>query len=363
MEAAGGARIQHLEDLIIWDGAAGAQKAITSLHGLESNPGDTTIKWDGSPAVIFGRNENGEFILSDKSGFGAKGYDGKAKSADELEAMFKNRPGYTKNPEAYGPFVANMKSVWPAFEASTPEGFRGYVFGDLLWFNTPQLQDNRIVFQPNTTAYSVDPSSAIGKEIANSKAGVVLHGHMDFENNKGPVDTSIFTDGELLVMPPQVVTQAPDVKSAELVKLEGFVKSAANDIDAVLAPPAELKMKNLPDIIYMYMNSLAKTGNTDKIGSKHFVQWLPTAKVSAVKLQRLVPYLQQHQRGLDAIFAFIRTITPIKNDIIAQLDAHPADIEATTGGNKGGEGYVIGKDVKLVNRSGFTAANAERNNN
>ena len=55
-------------------------------------------------------------------------------------------------------------------------------------------------------------------------------------------------------------------------------------------------------------------------------------------------------------------IQKVKNEIISQLDSHPADITATTDGQPGGEGYVVGSDVKLVNRSGFSAANARKNN-
>lgn len=364
MEKASGARIQHLEDLIIWDGKAGAQKAISSLHSLESNPADTTIKWDGSPAVIFGRNENGEFILTDKSGFGAKGYDGRSKSPDEMESMLKNRPGYAKDPQGYGDFIGQMKKVWPAFEQATPEDFRGYVHGDLLWFDKPGTEEGRLIFKPNTTQYSVDPASDIGKQIANSQVGVVLHAHIDLEGNKSKVDTTRFQEGPLLAMPPVSITDVPDIESSKLSELESFITQAGNDIDAVLSPPAELKMKNFDDILYMYMNNLAKNRSVNSIGSKHFVKWLTSdgSKVSSAKQGRLVEYLKQHQKGLDAIFAFIRSIGPIKDNIIAQLDANPADIEATTDGQKGGEGYVIGKDVKLVNRSGFTAANMARNN-
>jgi hypothetical protein len=364
MEKASGARIQHLEDLIIWDGKVGAQKAIASLHSLESNPGDTTIKWDGSPAVIFGRNENGEFVLTDKSGFGAKGYNGRSKSPDEMESMLKNRPGYAKNPQGYGEFIGQMKKVWPAFEQATPEDFRGYVHGDLLWFDKPGIEEDRLSFMPNTTKYTVDPASDIGKKISNSSVGVVLHAHIDLEGNKSKVDTTRFQEGPLLAMPPVSITDVPDIDSAKLSELESFITQAGNDIDAVLAPPAELKMKNFPDILYMYMNNLAKTRSVNSIGSKHFVNWLTAdgSKVSKAKQGRLVEYLKQHQKGLDAVFAFIRSIGPIKDSIIAQLDANPADIEATTAGQKGGEGYVIGKDVKLVNRAGFTAANMEKNN-
>ena len=57
------------------------------------------------------------------------------------------------------------------------------------------------------------------------------------------------------------------------------------------------------------------------------------------------------------MFGFINSIKLIKNQVINTLDSQKADIEASTGGQRGGEGYVIDKDVKLVNRAGFTAAN------
>ena len=60
------ARIQHLEDLILRDGVAGGKKAISTLHQVEQNPGSVTIKWDGRPAIVFGRNEKGEFVLVNK---------------------------------------------------------------------------------------------------------------------------------------------------------------------------------------------------------------------------------------------------------------------------------------------------------
>ena len=73
-----GARIDHAEDIVFWEGSRGAMRAVEALKNLEGDSHrDVTLKWDGSPAIIFGRNENGEFILTDKSGFTAKGYDGR----------------------------------------------------------------------------------------------------------------------------------------------------------------------------------------------------------------------------------------------------------------------------------------------
>ncbi len=72
------ARIQHAEDIIFWEGSAGAKRALQSLANMaKGGHKDVTIKWDGSPAVIFGRDADGKFVFTDKSGFSAKGYDGK----------------------------------------------------------------------------------------------------------------------------------------------------------------------------------------------------------------------------------------------------------------------------------------------
>jgi hypothetical protein len=114
-EDAGGARIQHVEDLILWDASQGAKKAIATLHQVEQQPNTVTIKWDGSPAVIFGRNEKGEFILTDKSGFSAKGYDGKVTSADALSSMLMNR-GTAAADVNRKEFAGKMANIWPKVE-------------------------------------------------------------------------------------------------------------------------------------------------------------------------------------------------------------------------------------------------------
>ena len=113
------ARIQHIEDLVLWKGIQGAKEALSTLRQLETNTNDVTIKWDGSPAVIFGRNERGEFVLTDKAGFGASGYDGKVTSANDLAKMLGNRK--QKEPDPNRPaIIEQMRKVWPKFEAAIP---------------------------------------------------------------------------------------------------------------------------------------------------------------------------------------------------------------------------------------------------
>ena len=70
------ARIDHPEDIIFDDnGTQGALRALDAMVHASQNHGDsTTIKWDGSPAVIFGWVDKNSFIVTDKAGMGAKKY-------------------------------------------------------------------------------------------------------------------------------------------------------------------------------------------------------------------------------------------------------------------------------------------------
>ena len=78
------ARIPHIEDLVFDRGTRGVEEAMSIMnHAAEDTRKHTTVKWDGKPAIIWGRDENGQFVLTDKSGFGAKGYAGRATSMQQ----------------------------------------------------------------------------------------------------------------------------------------------------------------------------------------------------------------------------------------------------------------------------------------
>jgi hypothetical protein len=60
-------------------------------------------------------------------------------------------------------------------------------------------------------------------------------------------------------------------------------------------------------------------------------------------------------KGLDAIMELVVKIQTIKNNLIDQLDNSGADVTATTGSERGGEGYVATRDkIKLVPRHRWT---------
>ena len=253
------ARIQHAEDLVFWEGSKGAMRALNALKSLEGKGHKkVSIKWDGSPAVVLGRNEDGEFILTDKSGWSAKGYDGKVKSAEALEDMLLSRSGGKNrdNPN-YQAFAAKMKTIFDEYEKAVPEDFRGYFKGDLLYFTTPPVKNSNYVFKPNVVEYAVDVDSDLGKRIGASQTGVVIHRQMDLEGSESEVkDGDIFQGSEVLVVPPVSVEKPAEVTDSQTDELEQVIKQNARGLDELLNQDtlAQNKMKDFPNILYTYTN-------------------------------------------------------------------------------------------------------------
>jgi hypothetical protein len=355
------ARIQHVEDFAIWYGSRGIAKSIKTLKDLETSPENITVKWDGSPAVIFGRNENGEFILTDKSGFGAKGYDGKVTSKEEMSSMFLRRGKEAPDANRKA-FVKKMVNIWDIYEAATPESFRGYVHGDLLYFTTPRVDDGHYEFTPNIVTYRVKQKSDIGKQIAQSQSGVVLHAKIELDGSKSKVDASELNAGRLLIMPPVTVTQAPKVEADNLDKVTAFARQNASKIDSLLEDEflKSNKLGSFKNALYKYVNNMTKARKLDNLVSD-WGQWLANEKMSEPMRERMANHVNNNADGMKALFTVITNLMAVKNDIIGQLDSAEADVEAYTAGERGGEGYVIGQgDSKLVNRSGFSAANMSK---
>lgn len=361
-----GARIQHAEDIVFWEGSKGATRAIEALKNLEQGGHtDVTVKWDGSPAIIFGRNEQGEFILTDKSGFTAKGYDGKSTSAKDLEKMILNRKlSKGIEPEdSYRQFAGAMRDIFDEYEKATPRNHVGYFKGDLLYYNTPLLSKGKFTFKPNIVTYTVDAKSLLGMQIAKSKSAVVIHNEIDINGNETSlkIDPETFFKGhEVLVVPPVTVQEAPQVDDTEIKNLQALTSKNAAAIDALLDNKtlASLKITDFPSILYTYVNSKVDTG-MENLG-KDFLDWLSTSKVSQNKKAKIAEYVGKQQAGFAAIWQIVSGIQNVKHDIINQLEAQDVPVKAYINDNPGGEGFVMAHPegaIKLVDRGGFTAAN------
>jgi len=357
------ARIQHLEDVIFWEGSKGAMRALQALRSMEQEGHkDVTIKWDGSPALIFGRNENGEFVLTDKSGFNKKNPE-RATSPDEIKDFMLNRGGGANrdDPKRIA-FADNMASIFPLFDRAVPKDFRGYFKGDLLYYTTPPVKNGDFVFKPNPTGvdYAIDTNSDLGKKIAKSKTGIVIHRVVDEKGNESPLkDFDIFQGNDVLVVPPVTALGPVEVDIKSLDQLEAVIKKNASGIDELLNKPAlrAAQMTDFPNLLYTYINSKVDTGLSNLGGD--FAQWLQTAKVSDKKKAKVLDYIKQHMNAFKSLWTTVSTLQRVKDDVIAKLDQQNQGIKQNINGQKGGEGYVMARpdgDLKLVPRATFTAA-------
>ena len=367
-----GARIDHAEDIIFDEGSKGAIRALESLKKLEQGGHtDVTVKWDGSPAIIFGRNENGEFILTDKSGFVKKGGVERATSGTDLEQMLLSRSGGANRdkPDRIE-FAGNMKDIFDEYAKATPKDFRGYLAGDLLYYNTPEVIEGKYTFTPNIVTYRVDVNSELGQRIATSKTGVVVHKFIDENGAESPVPSNLDMIGnEVFIVPSVTVSKPAQIDDEDINQAKATVAKNAQAIDNLLNMQKlrELKMSDLPKIFYTYMNSKVDTG-LDGLGGD-FLTWLKTSKVSGVKQQKIAEYIGQNKAGYDAMWSVVASIMTIKDKVISQFDQHDAEVTAEIGSHgpvtpdahaAGGEGYVLSHpqgDIKLVPRATFTKAN------
>lgn len=359
-----GARIAHAEDLVFYEGSAGALRAVANIAGLMKTRDTLSIKWDGRPALVFGRDENGTFIMTDKSGFGAKGYNGRVTSPEELKAMMVKRPG---DPEARMGYIGMLTQLWPMVEAAVPTGYRGFILGDLMYSDTPPLNDKgRLEFTPNTVTYEVDPNSDLGQRIVRSKAGMAVHTFIPNVGAEGQplTDTAgLNLTGPLCILGPEIKNEAPVQQDKAKIKyIQQQIKANAKAMDTFLDPAtlSAAKMTGLPDTLYTYVNQRTRTQDLSHL-FEGFLPWVQSnPKISKPMVAKVTEYCAANAAGLKAIFGAFELITDLKHDVIRQLDSHNGPVQAHIAGKPGGEGYVNtdpGGNIKYVNRLGFSAAN------
>jgi hypothetical protein len=355
VEGAKDARIEHLEDLVFEKGTRGIREAVEIMrHAAENTRATTTVKWDGKPAIIFGRKPDGTFVLTDKSGFSAKGYDGLATSPEHIQQIMSLRKGDRTE------LVAIYQKLFPLLRAATPENMRGYVQGDLLYTDTPPEVAGAFVFRPNFVEYKIPAGSQLGQRIAASEVGVAIHTRYKDPDSSPTAIKNITLDpvaGLLLIEPSVKDIQNIELNAPLVKQLSQIISVHGKDIDG-LFNPADLRsagITDLPQLCKRYINSRI-TSNYDNL-LNGFGDWLQ-ANVTPRKFSNIVEYLQSPRSntdGITAAFAAFMLLHDIKTDMLTQLDRQ----------QPGQEGWVLATPAgraKLVNRFGFSAGNRALNN-
>lgn len=345
-----GREFNHLEDLVFTE-SNGVLRAIKVLRSLAQDAKDVSIKWDGSPTVYWGRDEDGTFRMVGKNNWGRE--EGKSASPEELAAFITSRG---KGEDWRPKFANDMAAMWPYFEAATPKDFRGYIYGDILFHPGKPYQgaDGRMSFTPNQTTYSVKGNSKIGITLAGKKVAVAAHKRL---GSFGDKDGEDFTQPELFngtkelfVFGQTYVSHRPAVDADNIEKIQTLANKYASSINNFLAPVAG--MGYLQNTIYTFVNNKAKEKQLDTIGEDTFFEWL---SAQPTKYKKIKAHSDSSPGILAAIFALVTELMLAKNEVIRELDQAEGDITANTGGQKGGEGYIKSQDaVKLVPRDRWT---------
>ena len=378
--------IEHLEDYVFREGTAGVNKALAIVAAFNKDSTTASVKWDGKPAVVFGRKpDTGEFVLTDDSGFGAVGYDGLFTStraiANNLSQRDANAAAKGNLANRVQTLLPTYQTVWPLLEAATPQNFRGYVKGDLMyWDRTDQplpateqeivpgvvyQSAGLVVFRPNTVTYRIPVDSTLGKSILNSEVGVAVHTmYEDAGAEKQPLSGVKFNEvsGLFLILP---IYAKPVAKENQYVAMIKQVLRAQGSAINVLFNPAELRAMKITDFAKLavdYINrrvdpmDQAYTGNFSDL-VPGFEAWLQRTQ-TAQKYSNIQQYLDSptsNRGALQAAFVLFELLHDLKLDLLGKLDQQVP----------GNEGWVFATPAgygKAVNRFDFSARNKAKNN-
>ena len=358
--------IEHIEDLVFRKGTAGIKEALAHIQHLKDNTASSvTVKWDGKPAIIFGRNAEGIFVLTDVAGFTAVGYDGLFTSPRQITQHLANRDAEAKAKGNQANRVAQLaplyQKIWPMLEQATPSNFKGYIQGDLLYTETPPEEAGALKFKPNTVEYNIPASSKLGQEIAASQVGIAIHTRIAEPGGPKEALGKVKLNpvpGLLLIEPIAPSENVAPTDSSLVKQLKSLVSTSGTAINTLFSP-AELRsfgISDLPKLCVDYINSIVKDDSVADFDPNAmlpgFGSWLQK-KVTPSKYRNIVEYLQSPRSNMDGItaaFSAFILLHNIKMDLLQQLDRqHP-----------GQEGWVIatpGGMTKFVNRFGFSRAN------
>jgi hypothetical protein len=349
--------IEHLEDLVFRRGTQGIYDALDIVDHATQQPATVTAKWDGKPAVVFGRKPaTGEFVLTDGSGFEAKGYDGLATSPKMMADIQSRRSGDRTE------LIALYTKLFPVLEAAVPTNFRGYVKGDLLYTDTPPEIAGNYVFRPNTIEYKIPVRSSLGQKIGNSTIGIAVHSmYADQGDPYQPLRGVKFNPVPGLLLEKPATPNQLEANAGLIKQLKSLIRSDGAKID-VLFNPVELRAHKITDLAKLAVDFI----NT-KVGAPlnpatllpEFGDWLQT-RVTPQKFRNIVEYLQSptsNTPALAAAFTAFILLHDLKMDLLRQADAqHP-----------GQEGWVMATPAgyaKAVNRfdpNAFAAQNRQQN--
>jgi hypothetical protein len=350
-----GIRTPHPEDFIL-NGSQAATDAIDGMLSAISNPNVVSIKWDGSPAIIFGRRPaDGLFTMNYKEYIGVPG--GQVTSAQELLTFFTQ---HNKNMDV-GQKLANM---FDAVASIVPAGFKGFVQGDVMWTDPVQEQQGYYVFQANPygVTYRVKSNSPIGKEIQGRPFGIAVHTYgTDVEKtSKG---TEITNKTSLQGLGGLSGTNQYITVFTGTMGTRFKLREPVQQVNAAKTAVKQFIQLNGDDFLSGLTQStvarLQQYYNRKYTGQAVDATWLQS-NLSSTQFKLVAA--EENRSAMESIDTAYKAIYELKLAILAQLEPQVGGVEQYVGNIPKGEGFVVNTPsgfIKLVNRGVFSTANVQ----
>ena len=378
--------ITHAEDRPLMHGHDGfdhAHGALMSAHehtkaGAHSSK--LTMKYDGSPSVVFGHHpSNGKFFV------GTKGAFNKDPKINHTEADIDKNHGHAPG------LAVKLKAALQHLPKITPK--KGVYQGDIMHSEGDVKHDKKsgsAKFTPNTISYTAHGDEA--KKAAASKFGVAVH--QKYEHAEGADKKSLDS---------MHVTPHPDTHNFGDHKDVHF-KTANHDTSKVSYSQSaqdefHKHMKAAKDIhdthghkmydavhpahkgdaghLASYINSTVRTDSVPTAKglqahvTAHYDKKAASVKSDAAKGKHTgegaaqVAHIEKNKGHYDNLLASHGHLAKAKDTLVKSLNTHTGGLEHHIGDNKTDpEGFVVnhehnGKEepTKLVNRKEFSKAN------
>ena len=353
--------LDHPEDLVFIEDEAGAQRAIQAIEATITNPQTVTIKWDGYPALIFGRGPDGRFTIMDKHMFNKKDGSGRQVFSPQEFVEYDRARGVNR-----GDLYNLIATIWPGLEKED-RGSNGFYWGDLL-FSAP-LQDENGVFSfkanPNGIAYTVDASSDVGKLLADKVAGIAVHQFIPAD--AASTDEATTLNGSIgnlqnssnVAIVPSKMPITPKLKMPkQLVNIANRELNQYGPAIRDLMQTAPQARNTFNQLFTTYINKKIVSGNLSNL-LKGFMDYVESRPMTEKMKAKILEHLKVNKEGLLGAFKVWVAIYNLKMAVVEQLDQaakHSPVKGYLQDGTETHEGFVS-QGLKLVDRMGFSRQN------
>ena len=365
--------LDHPEDAIFIGGSSYAQTAVNAIVSTVQNPDIVTIKWDGYPAIIFGRGPNGKFAIMDKHMFNKADGAGRIAYTPELFKKYDLARGVDRSG-----LHQILNQIWNGL--SKEDQGAGYYWGDLLFSQPLQEKNGLYTFKanPNGITYTVDVNSEVGKLMQNKVAGIAIHQYIKPDAASTDEATSLNgsigqlkNNSNVAIIPSKMPIQAKlKYNEQQKSKADQLIGQYGQAVDQLLVAPAGCKSFLNSNLFTSFINQKVRQGNfnnllkdfmafasskqlTDAVRGKMFGYVDPSTK------KKVPGHFEINKQGLIGAFMIWSAIYNLKGPVVKQLDKASKNSPVKgylENGTQTQEGYVA-NGFKFVDRMGFSRQN------